>query len=227
MSNARFRLGMNLARFQSMIALGVMVVALELASDKFLTTDNGLNVLRQISINLSLSLGMTLVILSGGSDLSVGSVLALSGAVAAGLLKNGVAIPAWNVLLQFTVFGPVVAGLLVGVALGAFNGFMITRLKLPPFVATLGMLSIARGLTMLWTGGFPITGLGSSFGMIGTGQWLGVPMPVWIGAALSAIFVVVTRKMRFGRYIYAVGGNERAAMLSGLVVGRIKLLVYI
>jgi ribose transport system permease protein len=224
--NARARFGVDLARFQSLIALVVMVVALGLASDKFPTLDNGLNVLRQISINLCLSLGMTLVILSGGIDLSVGSVLALSGAVAAGLLKNGVAIPALNVLLQFTPFGAIVAGLLVGCALGAFNGLTITRLHLPPFVATLGMLSIARGLTMLWTGGFPITGLGSSFGVMGTGQWLGVPMPVWIGAALVAVFVVVTRRTRFGRYVYAVGGNERASRLSGLVVDRIKLRVY-
>jgi ribose transport system permease protein len=217
---------MNLARFQSLIALALMIVALGLASDKFLTVDNGLNVLRQISINLCLSLGMTLIILSGGIDLSVGSVLALSGAVAAGLLKNGLAIPALNVLLQFTVFGAILAGLLVGVALGAFNGLMITRLNLPPFVATLGMLSIARGLTMLWTGGYPVTGLGSSFGIMGTGQWFGVPMPVWIGSTLVVLFLVVTRRTRFGRYVYAVGGNERAALLSGLAVNRIKLLVY-
>src|SRR5262245_15877841 len=140
MMNARADRGMSLARFQSLIALAVMVVALGLASDKFRTVDNGLNVLRQISINVCLSLGMTLVILSGGIDLSVGSVLALSGAVAAGLLKHGVALPACNALVQFTPFGAVVAGLLVGAALGAFNGLMITRLKLPPFVATLGML---------------------------------------------------------------------------------------
>jgi ribose transport system permease protein len=217
---------MNFARFRSLIALALMTVALGVASEKFLTVDNGLNVLRQISINVCLSLGMTLVILSGGIDLSVGSVLALSGAVAAGLLKNGLALPAFNALLQFTVFGAIVAGLIVGVALGTFNGLMITRLNLPPFVATLGMLSIARGLTMLWTGGFPVTGLGSSFGVMGTGQWLGVPMPVWIGAALVTIFVIVTRRTRFGRHIYAVGGNERAALLSGLIVNRIKLLVY-
>jgi ribose transport system permease protein len=217
----------NLARFQSLIALALMIVALGLSSEKFLTVDNGLNVLRQISINLCLSLGMTLVILSGGIDLSVGSVLALSGAVAAGLLKNGIAVPAFNALLQFTVLGAIVAGLLVGLTLGAFNGLMITRFRLPPFVATLGMLSIARGLTMLWTGGFPITGLGGSFGIMGTGQWLGVPMPVWIGAVLVASFVVLTRRTRFGRYVYAVGGNERAALLSGLGVSRVKLLVYV
>jgi ribose transport system permease protein len=225
-NDASDRPGVNLSRFQSLIALAVMVVALGLGTERFRTVDNGLNVLRQISINLCLSLGMTLVILSGGIDLSVGSVLALSGAVAAGLLKEGIAIPPLNVLLQFTVFGAIVAGLLVGITLGAFNGLMITRFKLPPFVATLGMLSIARGLTMLWTGGFPITGLGPSFGVMGTGQWLGVPMPVWIGAALVAVFAVVTRRTRFGRHVYAVGGNEKAAALSGLDVGRVKMKVY-
>jgi ribose transport system permease protein len=226
MTNPPTRLGTYVARFQSLIALALLLVALSLASDKFLTLDNSLNVLRQISINLCLSLGMTLIILSGGIDLSVGSVLALAGAVAAGLLKNGVPLPAFDVFVKFTVFGSIVAGLLVGLALGAFNGLMITRFKLPPFVATLGMLSIARGLTMLWTGGFPITGLGASFGVMGTGQWLGVPMPVWISAALVGLLVIVTRRTRFGRYVYAVGGNERAALLSGVNVRRIKLLVY-
>jgi ribose transport system permease protein len=128
--------------------------------------------------------------------------------------------------LQFTVFGAVLAGVGTGLALGWFNGIAITRFALPPFVATLGMMSIARGLTMLWTGGYPVTGLGRTFGYIGTGVWLGVPMPVWISAALAAVFVVVTRKTPFGRYIYAVGGNERAALLSGLRVNAIKLRVY-
>src|SRR3990172_1728470 len=149
------------ARFQSLLALALLVLAMSLASDKFLTVDNGLNVLRQISINLCLSIGMTMIILSGGIDLSVGSVLALSGAVAAGLLKNGIVLSSWSVVLQCTVFGAMVAGLLVGLALGWFNGFVITRFGLPPFVATLGMLSVARGLTMLWTGGFSFNGLGN------------------------------------------------------------------
>ena len=185
-----------------------------------------MNVLRQISINLCLSLGMTLVIFSGGIDLSVGSVLALAGAVAAGLLKNGLALPRFNLLLQFTVPGAILAGIGVGSVLGWFNGLAVTRFKLPPFVATLGMLSIARGLTMLWTGGFPVTGLGDDFGRLGTGHALGIPMPVWISAALVALFIVVTRRTRFGRHLYAVGGNERAATLSGLAVPRIKLMVY-
>ena len=215
-----------LARFQSLIALLLMFAALSLASDKFLTVDNSMNVLRQISINLCLSIGMTLVILSGGIDLSVGSALALSGAIAAGLLKHGIALPLLGVSLQFTVLGAVLAGILVGLALGWFNGIVITRFSLPPFVATLGTLSIARGLTQLWTEGFPITGLGPQFGFIGTGHFLGLPMPVWISGVLVAMFTVVTRRTRFGRYLYAVGGNERAAQLTGLNLRRIKIWVY-
>jgi ribose transport system permease protein len=216
----------SLRRFQSLLALALMVVALSLLSDNFLTPDNGWNILRQISVNLCLSIGMTLVILSGGIDLSVGAILGLAGAVAAGLLKNGVVLGALGVRLEFTVTGAIVAGIAVGGAAGWFNGFAITRFSLPPFVATLGMLSIARGLTMLWTGGFPITSLGATFGFLGTGAFLGMPMPVWIMLALVAVFVVVTRRTRFGRHLYAVGGNERAARLTGLNVPRIKLAVY-
>jgi ribose transport system permease protein len=215
-----------LARFQSLIALGLMFVALSLLSNKFLTVDNGMNVLRQISINLCLSIGMTLVILSGGIDLSVGSILAFSGAVAAGLLKNGIALPSVDRLIQFTVTGSILAGVVTGLALGWFNGFVITRFRLPPFVATLGILSIGRGFTQLWTKGYPITGLGPQFGWIGTGHLLGVPVPVWLSALLVVLFTIITRKTRFGRYLYAVGGNERAAQLSGLNLNRIKLAVY-
>lgn len=213
-------------RFQSVLALALMVIALALMTDKFFTVDNSLNVLRQICANLCLSIGMTIIILSGGIDLSVGSMLALSGAVAAGLLKNGVVISGTDIFIEVTVSGAILAGLLVGTVLGWFNGFVITRFKLPPFVATLGMLSIARGLTMLWTGGFPITRLGDSFGFMGSGHFVGIPMPVWISAALIALFVVLMKRTRFGRNVYAVGGNEKAATLSGLNVNRIKLLVY-
>ncbi len=213
-------------RFQSFIALAVMIIALSLLSDKFLTVANGRNILLQIAVNLCLSIGMTLVILTGGIDLSVGAILGFAGAFAAGLLKNGLTLKCFGVVLQFTPFGAMVAGLLAGLGLGLINGVTITRFRLPPFVATLGMLSIARGFTMLWTGGFPITDLGPQFGFIGAGFWLGVPMAVWISALLVALFVVISRRTILGRYIYAVGGSEKAAAFSGLNVNRIKLWVY-
>ena len=216
----------KLIKFQSLIALVLMIVVMMLLSDKFLTVDNAWNVMRQISVNVCISVGMTLVILTGGIDLSVGSILAFSGAVAAGLLNNGIAIPAVDSYIGFTVLGAVAAALVMGAGLGAINGIAITRFKVPPFVATLAMLTMARGLTMLWTGGFPITGLGETFAFLGTGWFLGIPMPVWISALVVTIFTIVSKKTRLGRYIYAIGGNERASKLSGLNVRKINFWVY-
>ena len=146
--------------------------------------------------------------------------------MAAGVLKNGLTLKFLGVQLQFTTFGAIVAGILVGLALGWFNGMAITRFKLPPFVATLGMLSIGRGLTMLWTNGFPITALGPTFGFIGAGFWLGVPTAVWISAALVTLFYLVSTHTTLGRYIYAVGGSEKASAFAGLRVDNIKVWVY-
>ena len=215
-----------LSRFQSLLVLVLMIIAMSFLSDRFFTVANGWNIARQISVNVCLSIGMTMVILAGGIDLSVGSMLALAGAITGGLIKTPLAIPLLGIQLEFTVFGGIVTGLAVGMFLGWFNGMMVTRVKIPPFVATLGMLSIARGLTMLWTKGFPITGLGASFAIIGTGNFLGAPVPVWIAGLLVLAFIVITNKTRFGRYIYAVGGNEQAARLSGLSVDRVKLWIY-
>jgi ribose transport system permease protein len=216
----------TLLKFQSLIALFLMVVAMSFLSDKFLSIDNGWNVMRQISVNVCLSVGMTLVILSDGIDLSVGSILAFSGAVAAGLIKQGLEVPFFNLYVGFTFLGAALSALAVGGILGYFNGFVITRFKVPPFVATLAMLTIARGLTMLWTGGFPITGLGDTFAFIGTGWFLGIPMPVWISACIVMLAMVMVSKTRFGRHIYAVGGNEKASRLSGLNVKKIRIMVY-
>ncbi len=215
-----------ISRFQSLLVLVLMVIAISLMSDRFLTAANGWNIMRQISVNVCLSIGMTMIIIAGGIDLSVGSILALAGAVTAGLIKSAVPIEWLGIQLDFTLAGAIFSGLAVGMLLGCFNGLMITRIRIPPFVATLGMLSIARGLTMLWTKGYPITGLGSSFAIIGTASFLGAPVPVWISGLLVLLFMVVTKKTRFGRYIYAVGGNEQAARLSGIDVDRIKLWVY-
>ncbi len=159
----------TLAKFQSLIALIVLCIVITLLSDKFLTATNIWNVMRQISVNICISVGMTLVVLTAGIDLSVGSILALCGAITAGLLKNGIEVASSNLYIGFTVFGAIVAGLLAGSLLGWVNGWTITKFKVPPFVATLAMLTIARGLTMLWTKGFPISNLGEKFAWLGTG----------------------------------------------------------
>ena len=213
-------------KFQSIIALMLMCIILSFLTDRFLTGENAWNVMRQISVNVIISVGMTLVILTGGIDLSVGSILALSGAVTAGMLKFGAEFTDINLYIGFTLLGTLVGGILAGTALGWFNGLTITRFKVPPFVATLAMLTIARGLTMLLTGGFPITGLGTDMAFIGTGWFLGIPMPVWISAFIVLAAVILTKKTVLGRHIYAIGGNETAAALSGLKIKKVKLIVY-
>lgn len=216
----------NLVRFQSIIALLLMCIALSFLTDSFLTTDNSWNVMRQISVNMIISVGMTLVILTGGIDLSVGSILAISGAVAASMLKFGSDITGIDLHVGFSLLGAMIGGTLVGSFLGWFNGLTITRFKVPPFVATLAMLTIARGLTMLWTGGFPITGLGDSMAFLGTGWFLGIPMPVWISLIIVIAAIVLTKRTTLGRHIYAIGGNEQAARLSGINIKRVKMIVY-
>lgn len=182
--------------------------------------------MQQISVNICISVGMTLVVLTSGIDLSVGSVLALSGAITAGLLKNGIEWQGQNLYVGFTVLGAILAGLLAGGLIGCFNGWTITRFKVPPFVATLAMLTMARGLTLLWTKGFPISVLGPGFDFIGTGWLLGIPVPVWISLVVILAALVLTKKMSIGRYIYAIGGNENAARLSGININKIKIIVY-
>lgn len=216
----------SLSKFQSLIALLILCLAISLLSDKFLTATNAWNVMRQVSVNICISVGMTLVVLTAGIDLSVGSILALCGAITAGLLKNGIEIASANTFIGFTVLGAILAGLLTGLLLGWFNGWVITKFKVPPFVATLAMLTIARGATMLWTKGFPITGLADNFVYLGTGWFIGIPLPVWISGIIVIIAVVITNKTTLGRYIYAIGGNENAAALSGINIKKVKIIVY-
>lgn len=204
----------------------LMAIAMAVLSDNFATRDNLFNVARQISVNVCISVGMTMVILTGGIDLSVGSILAFTGAIAAGLLKNGIDLQGFNLFMGFTLFGVIWIALAAGGFLGWFNGLMITRFKVPPFVATLAMLTIARGLTMLYTEGFPITQLGENFTYLGTGWFLGIPMPVWISILVIGLSAFFMNRTRIGRYIYAIGGNERAALLSGVNVRKIKVIVY-
>lgn len=216
----------NIRKFQSLIGLVVLAIILSLLSDTFFTAANGVNVIRQVSVNVCIATGMTLIILTEGIDLSVGSVLALCGAITAGLLKFGLKVPSANLYIGFTILGAILAAILVGTLMGWFNGFFITKCKVPPFIATLAMLTIARGLTMLYTQGQPISNLGDSFAYIGSGSFIGLPVPVWIAIVVVLLAVFITRKTKLGRYIYAIGGNETAARLSGIRINRVKIIVY-
>ena len=213
-------------RLQSFIALLILCIVLTILTDKFFTPDNGLNVLRQVAVNICISVGMTLIVLTAGLDLSVGSVLALCSAVSVGLFKNGIQIPSLNLFVGFTVFGALVAAVVIGLLLGYFNGWVITKFRIPPFVATLAMLTIARGLTMLYTQGHPISNLGSAFAFLGTGWILGIPVPVYIATLVVIAAIFITKKTKLGRYIYAIGGNEQAAKLSGIPINQVKIKVY-
>jgi ribose transport system permease protein len=213
-------------RFQSLIALLLLCVILSILTDKFFTPENGLNVLRQVAVNACIATGMTLIVLTAGIDLSVGSVLALCGAVTAGLFKNGLEFPSSDLFVGFTITGALLAGLLLGALLGWFNGFTVTKFNVPPFVATLAMLTIARGFTMLYTKGHPISNLGKDFAFIGSGSLIGIPVPVWLAIVVVLIAVFITQKTKLGRYIYAIGGNEQAAKLSGINIKKVKMTVY-
>lgn len=216
----------NISVLRPLAALFLMSIAMAFLSDNFATSENMFNILRQVSVNLCISVGMTMIILTGGIDLSVGSILAFSGAIAAGLYRNGINMEGADTFIGFTFLGCTVAALLAGGFLGFFNGLMVTRFKVPPFVATLAMLTIARGLTMLYTNGHPITGLGKEFAFLGSGWFLGIPMPVWIAILIILTALFFIRKSKTGRYIYAIGGNERASLLSGININKVKIIVY-
>ena len=184
-------------------------------SPHFLTVSNLLNVAEQTAINAVIAVGMTFVIISAGIDLSVGSIVALSGVVLASALQAK-----WPAPLAM------LAGLAVGVACGIVNGLLITRGRLPPFIATLGLMSVARGAALLYTDGRPISGFEASFRWLSTGRLLEIPAPVLVTALVYVVFHIVLTRTRFGRYVYAIGGNEEATRLSGVSVAFHKTMVY-
>lgn len=214
-------IGYLLAEYGIILAFILLVVALSFASPYFLRMNNILNVLRQTSVNALLAIGMTFVILTGGIDLSVGSVLAFGGIVAASLASDAIYGPVVN---PFLAAG---AGLFGGVLLGSINGLFVSRWRMPAFVVTLGMLSMARGFTFIYTDGMPVPRIDENFLVFGQGRFLGIPLPVIILAVVFAISWVVLYKTRYGRYIYAVGGNEKSAKISGVNTRLIVFTVYV
>ena len=199
-----------------LIGLIVVSILMGFASENFFSVSNIMNVLRQVSIVCILAVGMTFVILTGGIDLSVGAVMALSGTLAAGLMVN-MAMPGWVGLL---------AGLGVGVGLGLFNGAMVAWGRMPAIIVTLATMGIARGLGLLYSGGYPISGIPSWISWFGIGRIGIVPVPVIAMVVIYALAWVLLQRTAFGRHVYAIGGNELAAKLSGVKTQFIKLTVY-
>lgn len=204
---------------KSLIALLVLIAVVSALNPNFFTVDNLLNILRQTSVNAIIAVGMTLVILTAGIDLSVGSVLALCGAFAASM-----------VAMELSIFITLPAVLLAGFALGSFSGLIVAKGRVQAFIATLVTMTLLRGVTMVYTEGRPIstgfTDAGDVFAWFGTGYVFGIPVPVWLMAMTFLGAWYLLNHTRFGRYIYAVGGNEAAARLSGINVARVKMGVY-
>jgi erythritol transport system permease protein len=221
-------------RLRALIALIVLAIVFAVLSPEFLTAGNLSILVKHVAINAILAMGMTFVILSGGIDLSVGSIAGLCGMVAGYLLNRGVTIHAAGVTIYFHAWFVVAIALAAGMGLGVVNGALVARLRVAPFIATLGMLYVARGLAMLMSGGATFPNLGgqaalgnTGFPWLGAGRMLGVPLPIWLMLGLAAAGAFMAARTPFGRQVYAVGGNERAALLAGVRVPQVKVGVYV
>jgi len=212
----QFMLRKSVAKYGIYIAFVILCIVLTIFSPAFLTPMNLLNVLRQISINGVTAIGMTFVIITGGIDLSVGSIVALSAVVACSFAHPG----------TYPVIVPILIGLFVGLLCGAVTGTLISKGKVAPFIATLGMMTVARGVALVISNGRPVINLSDQFNEIGGGYILGVPIPIYLLVFMVIIGIFVLNFCKFGRHVYAIGGNELAAKVSGLNVNSLKITVY-
>ena len=194
----------------------LLVVVFTGLADGFLTVSNAMNIALQTSMIAIVAIGMSFVIFTAGIDLSVGSVMALSGALAAGVAVN----------FGMDTYLTIGVGLVIGLLIGAINGLLIVKGSIPPFVATLSMLAVARGLTLVYTQGRPIAGLDERFIYFGSGQVLGIPLPVIIMIVIAVLAHFITRYTPFGLHVYSTGGNEETTRLAGISPDRIKMAVY-
>lgn len=205
-----------LKNYGMIVAFVLVCALLAMLSPFFLTTANLMNVVRQSSIIGIMAVGVTFVILSGGIDLSVGSVLAVSGMIAAGTMQNG-----------HGVFVAIITALVVGIVAGLVNGVLVTKARITPFVVTLGMMSIARGATLLYSDGYPISGFSPQYRFIGGGMVGVVPFPVILFIGVVLVAWVVLTQTKLGRYAYAIGGNEETVKLSGIKSDSYKMMMYV
>lgn len=220
-----------LLQLRTFIALFLVVAFFAVMAPNFLSAGNALIMSKHVALNAFLAIGMTYVIVSGGIDLSVGSIVGLTGMVAGGLILNG--LPIGDYIVYFNVPEIIAIALLLGIAIGAINGLLITRLNVAPFIATLGTLYVARGIALLSSEGATFPNLEgkvehgtTGFPLLGTLNLLGVPLVIWILIAVGLGAAYLGARTPLGRHIYAVGGNERAATLSGIKVARVKMFVY-
>jgi len=199
-----------------LIGLIGMCLALSVLTPSFLTKENIFNILRQVTTNANLAFAMTLIIIICGIDLSTGSILAVAGTLTAGLIAlNGM-----------SVYLAVMIGLAVGTSLGIFNGVVIARTGIPPFIVTLAMMQIARGAAYVYTGGMPVRTLDPDFNMIGSGYFGPIPFPVIYTIIVFIAMTLLLNKTQFGRHVYAVGGNRDAARFSGINIQKIEIVSY-
>lgn len=203
--------------FGTFIALILLVVIVSVLNSRFLQVSNLMNLLRQLIINGFIALGMTYVILTGGIDLSVGSILAFTSAIFAGLMQNGMS-PVLAIILA----------IILGAILGFINGLLITKGKLAPFIVTLATMTIFRGATLVYTDGRPIAGQRDNFifAFLGRGKVFGIPFQVILFAIIFILLLILLKKTSLGRKVYAVGGNEKASYISGINIDRVKIFVY-
>lgn len=202
--------------FNIFLIMVLMCVVMYIVSPPFRSMDNILSVARNFSAYAIAGIGVTMVIITGGIDLSIGSIFGFSGVIACMGMAE----------LHLPVFVSILLGLITGLAMGAINGLLIVKINLPPFIATLGMLSIGRSLCYILTEGYPVTDVEPSFLFLGQGYILNIPTPIWCMAAVAILFAIFLNKTVTGRRIYAIGGNEEATRISGINTKRIKIGVY-
>jgi erythritol transport system permease protein len=231
----RRRINVNalLVEGRALVALVIIIVIFASLSSNFLQPENLILMTRHVAMNAILAIGMLMVILNGGIDLSVGSTVGLSGVIA-GYLLQGYNLPLSQLVAYPSVWVVIVISLAVGMLIGLVNGVLVSRLNVAPFIATLGMLYVARGIALLITNGETFTKLSGEPGLGNTGFLtvlagapLGIPMPVWLMVVFAVVFSLVLNRSAFGRWLYATGGNERAAELSGVPVKKVQTRVYI
>lgn len=209
----RFR---KFGQYGIFLAFAIICLALAMSTPRFFTVSNLMTIGNQVSINALLAFGVTFVIITGGIDLSLGSMVAVTGVVAATFAHPD----------TYPVLVPIFIGLAAGSAMGAFNGLVITKSKVPPFIVTLGTMTIGRGLALILSKGRPVSNLSDSFNFIGGGNLFGIPFPIIMLVIAFVVCSIILNKTILGRYIYAVGGNEQAARASGIRVSNVKMWVY-